>query len=271
MSSRPGQLTVVGGGLTGTEMAAEIAEAHPAWRVRLVTAGQIGPDLSPRGREHVRAALGRPGVRIEEGRTVESPDAVDADAVVSTAAMAPTTELAEKAGLETDATGRIRVDTALRSVSHPEVVAAGDACAGPRMACATAFPTGSHAAGTLLREAYGGRPEPLRFRYWITCVSLGRGDGLIRILRRDDAPRDVVLTGRAAARVQEQAVRSTVRFLRFGARHPAVVGRSGAVLRRRWCPEPSPPGATRARCGESHRDDSVPVRAGGWTPLALQG
>ncbi|GIH76005.1 NAD(P)/FAD-dependent oxidoreductase [Planobispora longispora] len=225
LSGRPGGLAVVGGGLTGIEMAAELAEAHPEWRIRLLTAGRVGPDLSGRGRAHVRAALARLGVRVEEGTAVESPDAIDADVVVWASAMAANTGLAAEAGLELDASGRVRVDEALRSVSHPEVVVAGDACAGLRMACATAMPTGSQAAGTLLREARGDRPGPLRFRYWLKCVSLGRGDGLIQVLSREDEPRDLVLTGRAAAWVKEQVVRSTVRTLRFGARHPAAIGR----------------------------------------------
>lgn len=206
----PGRLVVVGGGLTGVETAAEIAEAHPAWRVRLVTRGEIGPGLSARGRAHVRAVLTRLGVRVEEGHPVATPEEVDADAVVWAASMTPNTGPAARAGLALDAAGRIRVDAALRSVSHPEIYAAG--------ACATALPTASHVATCLIDEARGREPRPLDFRYLVQCVSLGRRDGLIQSVRADDSPRELVLTGRAAAWVKERVVRSPVALMRLAAR-----------------------------------------------------
>ncbi|MFE0376035.1 NAD(P)/FAD-dependent oxidoreductase [Streptomyces inhibens] len=227
----PGALAVVGGGLTGIEMAGELAESHPEWEVRLLTGGEIGAGLSARGRAHVRTVLDRLHVRVEEGRRIADADSVDADAVVWTAAMRATDGLARDAGLDTDpVTGRIRVDAALRSVSHPDIYVAGDAAAARapragalRMACATALPTGAHAAGAIIAESRGAEPEPLSFGFVVQCVSLGRHDGLIQPVRADDTPRERVLTGRPAARVKEQVVRSTVRFLKLAARRPAAI------------------------------------------------
>ncbi|MEE4424463.1 NAD(P)/FAD-dependent oxidoreductase [Streptomyces bugieae] len=227
----PGALAVVGGGLTGIEMAAELAEAHPEWQVRLLTGGELGPGLSASGRTHVRTVLDRLHVRVTEGRRVTDADDLDADAVVWTAALRATGDLARDAGLDTDpATGRIRVDAALRSVSHPDVYVAGDAAearsprAGTlRMACATALPTGAHAARGIIAELRGTAPRPLTFAYFVQCVSLGRHDGLIQSVRADDTPRETVLTGRPAALVKEQVVRSTRRFLTLTARHPAAI------------------------------------------------
>ncbi|GAA1821622.1 FAD-dependent oxidoreductase [Planosporangium flavigriseum] len=183
----PGSLAVVGGGLTGIELAAELAETYPDWQVRLLSGTVLGAGLSERGRTHVRATLATMGVRVAEGRHVRSADEVDADVVVWAASMTAVTDLAERAGLAVDAAGRIRVDEALRSVSHPEVYAAGDAAAATapvpgllRMACATALPTGAHAAAALL-------------------------------------------TGRSAAGVKEQVVRSTVGTLRLAARRAGAL------------------------------------------------
>lgn len=227
----PGDLAVVGGGLTGIELAAELAESHRDWRVRLLTAGEIGGGLSPRGRAHVRTALTGLGVRIGEGRSVARPGDIDADTVVWAASMTANTGLAKAAGLALDPAGRIRVDTALRSVSHPGIYAVGDAAAvtsplagALRMACATALPTGSHAASSIIAEVRGRQPKPLAFRYLPQCVSLGRREGLVQFVRADDAPRDVILRGATAARVKEQVVRSTVRVLRLAARRPDAVG-----------------------------------------------
>ncbi|MFJ4922224.1 NAD(P)/FAD-dependent oxidoreductase [Streptomyces sp. NPDC088725] len=229
LGEAPGSLAVVGGGLTGIELAAELAESHPFQRVSLLTGGTVGPGLSARGRAHVRTVLTARGVRIEEGHRVTDPGAVDADTVVWAAAMVPTTGLATAAGLAVDATGRIEVDAALRSVSHPEIYAAGDSAAAHtpaaghlRMACATALPTGTHAAASIAAELRGEEPEPLRFGYRMQCVSLGRHDGLIQPVRADDSPRDLVFTGRAAARAKEEVLRSTLRLLRVAAHHPTA-------------------------------------------------
>ncbi|MEU9113283.1 FAD-dependent oxidoreductase [Streptomyces sp. NPDC048483] len=227
----PGTLAVVGGGLTGIEMAAEIAESHPQWAVRLLTGGEIGAGLSARGRAHVRTVLDRLHVQVEEGRHVVDADAVDAEAVLWTAAMTAADGLAKDAGLDTDpATGRLRVDAALRSVSHPDIYAAGDAAAAHarragalRMACATALPTGAHAAAAIAAESRGAEPRPLAFSFMVQCVSLGRHDGLIQSVRPDDSPRERVLTGRPAARVKERVCRSAVAFLRLAARRPGAV------------------------------------------------
>ncbi|OPF73092.1 pyridine nucleotide-disulfide oxidoreductase [Streptomyces antioxidans] len=226
----PGELTVVGGGLTGIELAAEIAESQDAWQVRLITDGEIGAGLSAKGRAHVRTTLTGLGVRIEEGRRVARPEDIDTDAVVWATAMTANTALAEAAGIALDPGGRVRVDATLRSVSHPEIYAVGDAAAmttpaagALRMACATAFSSGSHAASSLIAETRGREPEPLRFRYTAQCISLGRRDGLIQLVRADDSPRETVLRGGAAARTKEQVVRSTVRVLRLAARRPGAV------------------------------------------------
>ncbi|MFI5753037.1 NAD(P)/FAD-dependent oxidoreductase [Streptomyces sp. NPDC051644] len=222
-----GALTVVGGGLTGIELATELAESHPGWKVHLATGGEIAPSVSAKGRSHIRSVLIDRGVRIEEGRHVGNPDDVDTDVVVWSASMVPNTELAVAAGLSTDNRHQIRVDSALRSLSHPEVYVAGDAAAvetpssGPiRMACATALPLGAHAANSLVRDLRGQEPKPFRFSYQGQCMSLGRHDGLIQLVGKDDSPRDRIVTGKPAALIKEQVVRGTVRTIRMDARHP---------------------------------------------------
>ncbi|MFD7614862.1 NAD(P)/FAD-dependent oxidoreductase [Streptomyces sp. NPDC059828] len=230
LQDRPGSLAVVGGGLTGVELAAELAESHPDWSVRLHSDGDIGAGLSARGRDHVREVLTARGVRIHEGHRIARADDLEADEVVWTAALAPNSELAAAAGLSLDPSGRIAVDAVLRSVSHPEVYVAGDAAAAHspkagalRMACATAIPTGSHVATSLIAEFRGRQPRPLDFGFLVQCVSLGRHDGLVQFVRPDDSPRDRFLKGALAARVKERVVRSTVGTLRLAARRPWAV------------------------------------------------
>lgn len=226
----PGTLTVVGGGLTGIELATELAETHPHWRVGLLTKDAVGPGLSEKGRAHVRTVLATHGVRVEEGRRAAGPDDIDTDVVVWAASMTPNTELARAAGIATDARGRVEVDPVLRSVSHPEVYAVGDSAGGHtatagslRMGCAAALPGGSQAATAIIAELRGEEPKPMRFSYVIQCLSLGRRDGLVQFVHADDSPRERVLTGRPAAYVKEGIVRSTVGSLKQASRRPDLI------------------------------------------------
>ncbi|MGW7415060.1 NAD(P)/FAD-dependent oxidoreductase [Streptomyces sp. NPDC054863] len=220
----PGQLAVVGGGLTGIEMAAELAERHGRdWQVRLLTSGTLAPGLSAKGRAHLRRTLASLGVRIEEGHRITDPDTVDADAVVWSASMVPHTTLAADAGLALNSLGRIDVDAAHRSVSHPEIYVSGDAGGTHRMSCAAALPMGSRVATSIIAEGRGKGPVAQPVSYVLQCISLGRRNGLVQSVRSDDSPRELVLTGKPAALVKEQICASTVKSLAFAARRPGAI------------------------------------------------
>ncbi|HKS51532.1 MAG TPA: FAD-dependent oxidoreductase, partial [Pseudonocardiaceae bacterium] len=213
LATENGVLAVVGGGLTGIETATELAESYPQLRVRLVTAGQPGGWLSARGREHLQRVFDRLGIEVWPDATVTKvgPDGVvladgatiDAGLTVwATGFVAPV--LARQAGLAVDANGRILVDDTLRSRSHPEIYAVGDSAAAHRaggqllrMSCAAGLPTGRCAAAAITARLAGRQPRPLRFRYVIQCISLGRRDGLIQFVHPDDTPHETVVTGRA--------------------------------------------------------------------------
>src|SRR4051794_29774189 len=55
-------VSIVGAGLTGIELAAEVAQQHPQLRVRLISRGFIAGDLSPSGAHAVRTRLEALGV-----------------------------------------------------------------------------------------------------------------------------------------------------------------------------------------------------------------
>ncbi|MBV8996278.1 MAG: FAD-dependent oxidoreductase, partial [Pseudonocardiales bacterium] len=214
LAAERGVLAVVGGGLTGIETATELAESYPQLRVHLVTAGQPGGWLSARGRAHLRRVFNRLGIEVRPDATVTKvgPDGVVlADGATVEAGLtvwaagfvAPT--LARQAGVAVDGNGRILVDDTLCSRSHPEIYAVGDSAAAHRaggqqlrMSCATGLPTGQCAAAAITARLAGREPSPLRFRYVIQCISLGRRDGLIQFVHPDDSPHERVLTGRAA-------------------------------------------------------------------------
>lgn len=227
-----GTLAVVGAGATGIELATELAESHPALRVRLLANEEPGARWSPRARAHLRRVFDRLGVEVVTGAKVVEVDAsgarladgrhVPCDAAVWTTGFRVTT-LAREAGLAVDGHGRVLVDETARSISHPDVYAIGDAAAvrgpgGPelRMACATALSVARHAADAIVARLGGREPGPLRFRYLAQCVSLGRRDGLIQFVHADDRPHATALTGRPAALVKELVVRGAARMARLG-------------------------------------------------------
>ncbi|KUI25194.1 NAD(P)/FAD-dependent oxidoreductase [Mycobacterium sp. GA-2829] len=224
-------VTVVGGGLTGIEVATELAEQ--GHRVAIVCGGRLAPSLSRPGRRSVAKVMAKLGVAVLESDVVTE---VRSDAVVlAGGAVRPSAltvwttgfgvpQLAATSGLHTDALGRLLTDETLTSVDDDRIVAAGD-CAAPsgvplRMCCATASQLGPQAAETVLRRIAG--TEPVDFSYGIpgSCTSLGRHAGIVQFGRMDDTPVDLYIGGRVAAVLKEVIVRGTVWGLRREARKP---------------------------------------------------
>lgn len=223
-------VTVIGGGLTGIETAAEVAYGRPDLRVRLV-APTIGESLSAGARGRVRTGLQRLDVEVvEDSLTRVDPGAgeaggdvvrLDSGRYVTShltlwAIITGVPDLAARSGLEVDGDGRAVVDAYLRSVSDPRIFVVGDCAAvpGARPACATALPQGAHAADTLARMIEGRKPQPYSMGYTGQGVSLGRRDGLLQVGRRDDSVRRLYFAGRTAAVGKEQICR----YAKFGAR-----------------------------------------------------
>ncbi|MCP3017213.1 FAD-dependent oxidoreductase [Nocardiopsis dassonvillei] len=218
-----GTVVVAGSGLTGVESAAEIAEQHPELNVVLLGRREPGAAMNPKAKAYLRSALQRLGVRVRSGVDVAKvlPGAVElaggesiaADAVLWTSGTR-VSPLAASAGLTVDEHDRIVTDAALRSVSHPEVYATGDAAAilqgygVMHGTCQGGMPTGVHAAVSIVRTLEGKQPKPFRFGYYHTPVSLGRRDAVVQFTRPDDSPRRVCLTGRTAVRYKEMVTAS---------------------------------------------------------------
>ncbi|MFG1961817.1 NAD(P)/FAD-dependent oxidoreductase [Nonomuraea sp. NPDC049028] len=218
-----GTVVVGGSGLTGVESAAEIAERHPELTVVLLGRQEPGAAMSPKPKAYLQSALTRLGVQVRSGIEVAKvlPDSVElaggesvaADVVLWTSGTR-VSPLAAAAGLTVDERGRIVTDATLRSVSHPDVYAVGDAAAIRQGygvmhgTCQGGMPTGVHAAVSIVRALDGKRTRPFRFGYYHTPVSLGRHDAVVQFTHPDDSPRRVHLTGRMAARYKEAVTAS---------------------------------------------------------------
>ncbi|MFD0901252.1 NAD(P)/FAD-dependent oxidoreductase [Actinomadura sediminis] len=245
----PGDAVVVcGGGLTGIEAATEIAESRPELRVTLLGTDRPGAMMGDRARAHLDRALDRLGVTVRTGARVarvlagsvelEDGATVPADACLWTAGVrAPA--LAADAGITVDDRGMIVVDGTLRSVSHPDVHAVGDAAA-IRLAwgrvhgtCQSGIPTGQYTADAIARLLRDRPLAPFRFGYFHQPVSLGRRDAVIQFTRPDDTPRRAYLKGRAAVLYKEAVSASPWKMYRLGKRMyvTSIVSRGGRATR----------------------------------------
>ncbi|WP_101789010.1 NAD(P)/FAD-dependent oxidoreductase [Nonomuraea indica] len=227
-------ITVVGGGLTGIETAAELADQGRA--VTLVCGGTLAPALGDAGRRSVATWLSEHGVTVLETGVVAE---VRQDAVVLTdgsvrhGALTIWTAgfgvpgLAAASGLRVDALGRLLTDEALVSVDDDRVVAAGDAASPSgrplRMSCQAAGWLGVQAADAVLSLIAGTAPAAAQVTFAGSCVSLGRHAGTMQYADPDDVPLDSVLDGPEAAEIKEKLCRDAVKGITMEARDPGVI------------------------------------------------
>lgn len=223
-------VSVIGAGLTGIEVSAEIAERYPQLRVRLISRGAIGEGLSGPGRHAVVKRLSALGVELVENTEVQRCDVFSiqtsggdtprSDCTIWTAGFSAP-GLARDSGLPTDALGRLLVDESLRCPQHPDIFGAGDAVqAAPsvaghlRMSCATALPLGAHAADSIIARLENRAPDPLSAGYMLRCISLGRKSGLVQAVHADDRPRSFVIRGRLGGVAKAQICDMTLAWIR---------------------------------------------------------
>ncbi|MER5834036.1 FAD-dependent oxidoreductase [Streptomyces sp. NPDC002130] len=246
-------VVVVGGGLTGLEAVTEIAETRPDLDVALAARGGLGDWLSAKGSGHLRKVFDRLGITVHEHTAVTAvgPDHVTtADGTTVPAAVTVWTTgfavhpIAQATTLEVSGTGQIVVDRTMRSLSHPDVYAVGDAALamGPgdkplRMSCASGVFTAWQAVDAIAARLTGGKVPTVPVRYFNQCISLGRKDGLIQFVTADDRAVRSALTGRLAAFYKELVCKGAAWMVA----HPMVMAvRRRRVVREAVVPEASP-------------------------------
>ncbi|MFD7380970.1 MULTISPECIES: NAD(P)/FAD-dependent oxidoreductase [Streptomyces] len=247
-----GTVLVVGEGLTGIETATELAESHPGLSVALAARGELGAWLSPKARRHLRGAFDRLGITVHEHTAVEAVEptrvivadgrSIPAEVTVWSAGFA-VHPMAAAGGLEVAGTGQIVVDRTMRSVSHPDVYAAGD-CAyaiGENgrplpMSCASAGLTNMQATAAIIARLTGREVPATGLKYFGNHISLGRRDAIFQMVDGDVRSKAWYLGGRTAARLKAGVLKGAG----WGIAHPtfglpkrrhrltAASGRTGA-------------------------------------------
>src|SRR5690606_38675844 len=131
-----GSVLIAGGGATGIEAAAEFAESYPNLRVRLVTQGEFGTFINQKVATYMERTLRRSGIIVQDRTTIaeiranealtSTGDIIPFDLCLWTGGFRALT-LPQEAGLAVNELGQILTDPFMRSISHPEIYAAGDA------------------------------------------------------------------------------------------------------------------------------------------------
>ncbi|MET7463733.1 FAD-dependent oxidoreductase [Nonomuraea sp. NPDC005501] len=242
-----GTVTVCGGGLTGIEAATEIAESQPGLNVTLISLDEPAAMMGGKARAYLMRAIERLGITLKTGAKVIKvlPDAVElagGELVHSDACLWTTgvkvSPLAADAGIAVGERGLVLVDATLRSVSHPEIHAIGDAAA-IRMpwgqihgTCQSGMPTAQYTADTIARLLRAKPVKPFRFGYFHQPVSLGRRDAVIQFTHADDTPARWYLTGRAAVAYKEMVSGSPLITYRLSKRMnvTTIVSKGGRAV-----------------------------------------
>ncbi|MGW3603139.1 NAD(P)/FAD-dependent oxidoreductase [Micromonospora sp. NPDC005161] len=232
---RGGTVLIVGGGLTSIEAATEIAEAHPDLEVAIAARGRVGGWLSDKAQRHLRGALDRLGITVHDHADIARVEAngvvtgagrkIEAQVTVWTAGFT-VHPIAAATTLEVSDSGRIVVDASMRSVSHPDVYAVGDAALAEgaggkplRMSCASANPMAWLAADVIAARLTGRKVPETTIGYSLQCISLGRRDGIIQRVTPEDQVTPTIITGRTAARIKEMICASAA----WSISHPTMM------------------------------------------------
>jgi NADH:ubiquinone reductase (H+-translocating) len=236
-AGRPLRVVVVGGHETAIEVAGEIKTRWPTAEVTMLSRSRCADFKGERVAQAIRATLARLGIRLLDGETVAEVRATEivtaghatipCDICVWSGGLrAPS--LARQAGVSADPQGRIWVDPNLRSISHPHLIAIGDAArpvaptgARYRMSAYAALVSGAYAADAILDEESGRQPPPFSFSAYGQGVAIGRvGVGFATF--PDDERALFLITGRTGYHLRNLFVRFLVVLLKLERKYPGL-------------------------------------------------
>jgi NADH:ubiquinone reductase (H+-translocating) len=225
------RVVVVGGGNTAVEAAAQIRIGYPTLDVTLVANGRVGDfGKGKKVERRTREQLSKIGVRIVDDRHVievrqgtiitERGAPIGADICVWAAGMR-CSAIPREGGVTVDDTNRIFVGPTLRSVSHPHILAIGDAArpvaptgAAYRPSAFAALTSAAYASASVVNELRGKALRPFSFSAYGQGVAIGNG-GVGFLSFPNDGIGRLVVTGPGAMKIRNFFVRLLVWLLRL--------------------------------------------------------
>lgn len=232
------RVVIGGAGATGIEAAAEFAGTYPNLRVTLITRGAFGLFSNDKIAAYMRLSLDRLGVTMIDHTTIAevraggvrtaSGETIPYDLCLWTGGFS-LLPLAREAGLSVNERGQVLIDPFMRSVSHPDIYAVGDAAhpvqdpgVAVRMAAVTAVFMGAHGADCVSAELAHKTPRPFSFAYLGQAIALGPHNAIGWNNYPDDKPRRPYFTGRFGYVNREFFVRLLAALPNFEKRLPGA-------------------------------------------------
>lgn len=224
---------VLGGGLTGIEIATELKETHPDLKVGLIDKKELGHGFSNAAKKYLRHVFTKMDIdvveitlvsKIQEGKILlENTLSLSSDIAVQAFGF-QCSPLGKDAGLPTNSKNQIIVDERLRPKGFSNIICAGDSVSRPntslRMGCATAMPMGTYAAEQLHQILKGKSVDAFCFSFVARCVSLGRRNGMIQFVDENDRATDKVWTNKLGALTKELVCKGTTLVFRLEKQFP---------------------------------------------------
>jgi NADH:ubiquinone reductase (H+-translocating) len=212
-ADRPMRVITVGGAETSVEVAGEIKTAWPNAQVTMISSSRCGDFKGARVESAIRTQLARLGVKMVDGETVtevrsaelttDQGRCIPFDICVWSGGLR-SAPVATGAGLATDPQGRIWADPNLRSISHPHIIAVGDAAhpvaptgAPYRLSAFVAINSGAYAADLILAGKAKRQLDPFSFSTYGQGIAIGSG-GVGFFSYPDDKQRWFIVTGGTA-------------------------------------------------------------------------
>ncbi len=134
------ELTILGGGPAAFELTLALHQSLPKARIALICGGGLLAGLAPEAARQGRNLLVERGIALTEHMRVERASGgwlmSESHRIQKTSALVIATGAAPhpwqaSSGLECDASGFVRINARLQSVSHPQVLASGDCASLP--------------------------------------------------------------------------------------------------------------------------------------------
>lgn len=235
-AGRAVRVIVVGGANTATEAAGEIKTTWPQAEVTMISRSRAGDFKKGLQLERIaRTELLRLSIHLIDRQTVievratevvtASGEIIPADICVWAGGLR-VASIAKDAGLAVDQQNRIWADPTLSSISHPHIVAIGDAVhpiaptgAGYRMSAFAAIISGAYAAKRIVNETKGRRSRPFSFSAYGQGVAIGQS-GVGFFTFPNDGRAYFILKGPLALQVRNLFVWFLVFFLKLERRFP---------------------------------------------------
>jgi NADH dehydrogenase len=189
---RPGgSVTIVGGGLSGVEMAAELRESRPDMNLRIIDRGNgILSSFPVKVQEYVREWFDEHNVdmlphisirQVEPGRLEHEGGVIDSDCIVWTAGIQPS-PIVQQMQVPKDNAGRVLLNEYYQIPHYPDVYVVGDCASLPHSPSAQAAEAqGEQVAGILQSLWLGETPKlsPIKLKGILGALGRKSGFGLM--------------------------------------------------------------------------------------------